>query len=165
MAIRYSKIILLAAMALLATLVALGNVTDYGTNFAFVRHTLLMDTVFPDAAIRWRAIESPVLHHAAYGLVIALEIAMAALCWLGTLRMWRRVRDEARAFNQAKTAGIAGLTVGFVCWQAGFMTVGGEWFGMWMSREWNGVPGAFRFFVTVLLVLIFVAQRDGEIQE
>jgi len=45
------------------------------------------------------------------------------------------------------------------------MSIGGEWFGMWMSEQWNGVPGAFRFFVTIGIVLIYVAQRDGEITD
>jgi hypothetical protein len=35
------------------------------------------------------------------------------------------------------------------------MSIGGEWFGMWMSEKWNGVPDAFRFFVTILMVLIY----------
>nr|WP_244137444.1 DUF2165 family protein [Burkholderia pyrrocinia] len=32
--------------------------------------------------------------------------------------------------------------------------VSGEWFGMWMSKQWNGVPDAFRFCITQLLVLV-----------
>ena len=24
-----------------------------------------------------------------------------------------------------------------------FITIGGEWFGMWMSQQWNGAPDAF----------------------
>jgi predicted small integral membrane protein len=81
--VRLSKIILVAAIALLASLVAFGNLTDYGTNFAFVQHVLQMDTVFPDTTIRWRAIDSPALHHAAYWLIIAAEVLTALLCWLG----------------------------------------------------------------------------------
>ena len=54
-----------------------------------------------------------------------------------------------------------GLTLGFLTWQVGFMSIGGEWFGMWMSKQWNGVPDAFRFFVTIILVLIYLVQRDG----
>ncbi len=34
---------------------------------------------------------------------------------------------------------------------------------MWMSKQWNGVPDAFRFFVTIILVLIYLVQRDGEL--
>lgn len=36
---------------------------------------------------------------------------------------------------------------------------------MWMSTEWNGVPSAFRFFVTILLVLIYLVPRDGDLEE
>jgi predicted small integral membrane protein len=42
------------------------------------------------------------------------------------------------------------------------MVIGGEWFGMWQSKDWNGVPSAFRFDVVLLLVLIFVMQNDGD---
>ena len=42
------------------------------------------------------------------------------------------------------------------------MSVGGEWFGMWMSSQWNGVPDAFRFFMTILGVLIYLVHRDDE---
>jgi predicted small integral membrane protein len=31
---------------------------------------------------------------------------------------------------------------------------------MWQSRIWNGEEGAFRFYLTILAVLIFVNQRD-----
>jgi predicted small integral membrane protein len=57
-----------------------------------------------------------------------------------------------------------GLTLGFLLWQVGFMTVGGEWFGMWMSSQWNGIESAFRFFITILGVLIYLALPDGEIE-
>ena len=85
--IRLSKAALVAAIALFASLVAFGNLTDYWTNFAFVQHVLSMDTVFPETTIRYRAITSPVLHHAAYVLIIAAESATAVLCWIGAHRM------------------------------------------------------------------------------
>jgi predicted small integral membrane protein len=161
-AIRVAKVVLVAAIALFASLVAFGNVTDYGTNFVFVQHVLSMDTIFPSSTIKYRAITAPTLHHAAYALIIATEAAVAVLCWLGAYALWRRVRADADAFNRAKTLAVAGLTLGFLLWQAGFMTVGGEWFGMWQSQQWNGVPSAFRFVVVILGVLIFVARADGE---
>ena len=80
LAVRVSKVVLVAAMALFATLVAFGNITDYGSNFAFVQHVLMMDTIFPNATIHYRAIESPFLHHAAYILIIAAESLVAILC-------------------------------------------------------------------------------------
>jgi len=161
-AIRAAKIVLVAAIALFATLVAFGNITDYGTNFVFVQHVLSMDTIFPSSTIKYRAITSPALHHAAYALIIATEAAVAVLCWIGAYALWRRLWGDAATFNGAKTFAVAGLTLGFLLWQVGFMTIGGEWFGMWQSQQWNGVPSAFRFVVVILGVLIFVAMPNGE---
>jgi predicted small integral membrane protein len=42
------------------------------------------------------------------------------------------------------------------------MAIGGEWFLMWQSETWNGQEAAFRFYVTILLVLLYVIQPDGE---
>lgn len=159
--VRTSKIAMVAAIALFASLVAFGNITDYSTNFAFVQHVFLMDTIFPDATIKYRAIENPVLHHIGYISIIAAETLTAALCWLGAFRLWRHVNDDATVFNRAKVTAIAGLTLGFLVWQVGFMSVGGEWFGMWMSQQWNGVPDAFRFFITIMAVLIYLNQPDS----
>src|ERR1041385_1021010 len=160
---RAAKIAMVAAIAAFATLVAFGNITDYGTNFVFVQHVLSMDSVFPNAAITYRAITSPALHHAAYATIIAAEALRAVLCWTGAFALLRQLRAPAGAFNRAKAWSIAGLTLGFLVWQFGFMTVGGEWFGMWQSAKWNGVPSAFRFAIVIIAVLIFVAMRDEEI--
>jgi len=161
---RLAKIATVAAVAAFATLVAFDNITDYGTNFVFVQHVLSMDTVFPSSTIGYRAITSPALHHAAYALIIAAEAATAVLCWMGVVALMRARRAPADAFNRAKAWSIAGLTLGFLTWQFGFMTVGGEWFGMWMSKQWNGAPSAFRFAMIIIAVLIFVAMRDEEIE-
>jgi predicted small integral membrane protein len=53
-----------------------------------------------------------------------------------------------------------GLTAGFALWFFGFMVVGGEWFCMWQSPDWNGQESAFRFVACILLVLIYTAQHD-----
>jgi predicted small integral membrane protein len=164
-AIRAAKIVMVCAIALFATLVAFGNLTDYGTNLAFVQHVLSMDTIFERSTIRYRAITSPALQHAAYALIIATEVATAVLCWIGAYALLHRLRADARAFNKAKAFAVAGLTLGFLLWQIGFMTVGGEWFGMWQSQQWDGVPSAFRFVMVILGVLIFVAMPDGELEE
>jgi predicted small integral membrane protein len=156
---------MVAAIALFASLVTFGNLTDYGTNFAFVRHVLSMDTIFPASTIGYRAITSVALHHAAYAAIIATEAAIALLCWIGAGLLARRLSADARGFNRAKAVAVAGLTLGFLLWQVGFMTIGGEWFGMWQSKDWNGVPSAFRFAMVIAAVLIFVALPDGDLDD
>jgi predicted small integral membrane protein len=157
--IRLSKTTGVAAIALFASLVAFGNITDYGTNLAFVQHVFSMDTVFPTTTIKYRAIDNPTLQNSGYVLIIAAETLTAILCWIGAARLFLASGDAA-AFNRAKGIAVAGLTLGFLIWQVGFMSIGGEWFGMWMSQKWNGVPDAFRFFVTILMVLIYLILPD-----
>src|SRR5690606_15430736 len=114
---------------------AFGNLTDYGSNFPFVQHVLRMDTIFPNATIRYRAIDSVLLHHAAYLFIILLETLTAILCWWGALRLFRHRHAPAAVFNRRKQMAVIGLTLGFLVWQVGFMSIGGEWFGMWMSPD------------------------------
>ncbi len=59
---RWAKILLLAAIAFFFTLVAFTNITDFDTNYQFVRHVLAMDTTFPNNHAMGRAIRSPALH-------------------------------------------------------------------------------------------------------
>ena len=112
-ALRAAKVAMVAAIALFATLVAFGNMTDYDTNFVFVQHVLSMDTIFPFSTIKYRAITSPALHHAAYAIIIATEALTAVLCWIGAVALVRHLRADARAFNRAKTSRSLGLTLGF----------------------------------------------------
>ena len=60
---------------------------------------------------------------------------------------------------------MAGLSVGVLLWLGGFMAVGGEWFGMWMSSQRNGLASAFRLVVVLLLALVYLGQRDDELDD
>ena len=75
-----------ASLALFADLVAIDNLLDYGSNFAFVQHVLSMDTTFPDNALRWRAITEPMLWHVAYWLIIVGEALTGAAYTIGSCR-------------------------------------------------------------------------------
>lgn len=159
MAVRYAKLLLLGAVALYVTLVAFNNLTDYGSNFAFVSHVLTMDTTFPGNTAMWRSISSPAAHHVAYAMIIAVECAVAALCWAGFLRLWR-ARHDAAGFAAAKSLGVWGLTLGVLLWFAGFLAIGGEWFLMWQSQTWSGVAASFRIATLLAVILIFLAQEE-----
>ena len=78
--------------------------------------------------------------------------------------MFGQLRSNAVAFNGVKTFAVAGLLMGLLVWQVGFMTIAGEWFGMWMSQTWNGIPSAFRLVAIFLSILIFVALPDGDLE-
>jgi len=164
LAIRLAKIGCIAAIGFYVALVAFGNITDYWTNFAFVTNVLDMDEVPAVSRIQWRAVTSPILHHAGYILIIATEIAIAALCTLGAVAMARQLRAKAPLFQDAKNKAVAGLTLGFLLYEGGFVAVGGEWFGMWQARDFDAVQSAFRVLMTMLGVLIFVTLKDEDLE-
>jgi predicted small integral membrane protein len=76
---------LVALNGLYMVLVAFGNITDFGTNQAFVQHVLAMDTTnfgaepgtHLDADVMWRAITSETLQNIAYVGLIVWEVATA----------------------------------------------------------------------------------------
>ena len=115
-----------------------------------------MDTIFPDSAIKYRAIHDAWSHRVVYAVIIAIEGSTALLCWIGTWKLWCVRHDGASSFNAAKSHAIVGMTLGFLLWQVGFMSIGGEWFGMWMSKSWNGIESAYCFFITLLGVIIYL---------
>ncbi len=160
---RQSKALLVLLVGLFSLLVGVDNIIDYGTNYAFVEHVMEMDTVSPNSTLKWRAIASDTLNHAAYALIIAVEILTGLLCIAGSLRLWHARGESAGVFTAPKDVAIAGLGLGVGLWFFGFMVVGGEWFQMWQSSTWNGQEGAFRFVVCIGLVLIFLNQRDDEL--
>jgi len=158
--IRLAKTLLLAAMGLFFTLVVFNNVTDFDSNYQFVRHVLLMDSTFPGNRGMWRAVASPALHLLFYGSIILWEALNAVLCWWGAVRLLRALRAPAAEFARAKAVGVAALTAGMLLWFVAFLSVGAEWFLMWQSKLWNGQDAAFRMFACEGLVLAILLLRE-----
>jgi predicted small integral membrane protein len=163
LAIRLVKIAMVVSAATFALLVAYDNVAGYNANYEFVRHTLRMDTVYPDNALKSRAIMSPVLWTLAYWAIILTEAVTGAALALAAWRLGRAFRAPAAVFNRNKQYVAIGVGLGFLLWFAGFMVVGGEWFQSWQSKTWNGQQAAFQFYMTLLAVGIFVGLPDGEL--
>lgn len=162
---RVAKLVMVGCLALFALLVAFDNLTDYGTNYAFVRHVMSMDTSFPGNALLYRRITSPGLWQAAYALIIVGEGLTGLTLTAAAVSLARHLRSASARFNHAKRFVLIGATLGFGVWFFGFMVIGGEWFSMWQSPLWNGQEPAFRFYMTILAVLIFVALPDGDLPE
>ena len=161
-AIRLSKCVLVLGVAFFCTLVVFNNLTDYDSNFQFVRHVLQMDSTFPGNKGMWRAVNSPMLHHLAYNIVILWETLTAVTAWWGAIRLLRARSGTASAFHLAKAQSVAALTMGMVLWFVGFIAVGGEWYLMWQSKTWNGQDAAFRLVVVLGIVMLYVVGPEGD---
>jgi predicted small integral membrane protein len=160
---RLVKMAMIASTALFALLVTFNNLSDYNSNYQFVRHTLTMDTTFPGNALMGRAITSPALWAAGYWAIIATEAAVGLTLAFAAAKLAINLRSNAANFNAAKKYAIVGAGLGFLLWFTGFIVVGGEWFLMWQSKGFNGQEPAFRFYMTLLAVVIFLTQPDGEL--
>jgi predicted small integral membrane protein len=159
---RTAKVLLLAGMGFYYALVVFNNVTDFDSNYQFVRHVLSMDSTFPGNHGMGRALNSSRIHLAFYLAIIAVEIVTAILLWWAVARLLSAMREPAGVFNGAKGVAIAALTLAMAMWLVAFLAVGGEWFLMWQSRTWNGQDAAFRMFAVDGLVLLILMQPDGE---
>ena len=147
--------LLTATVALYIALVAFGNITDFGTNQQFVRHVLAMDTTFKDDDLMWRAVSSKGLQDAVYVVIIVWETLAALVLMYGTWLWVRRDDERARRFSTY------GLLMLMALFGAGFIAVGGEWFSMWQSKDWNGLEAATRVFLLSGVVLVVVQLTEG----
>jgi len=163
MILRLSKCALLFAAALYFTLVVFNNVTDYNSNFQFVRHVLMMDSTFPGNHGMGRALAQPRIHTIFYLGIICWESCTTLLFWWGAIRLTLATNRSPAAFQRAKSIAIAALTMGCLLWFTAFISVGGEWFLMWQSRTWNGEEAAFRLFAILGIILLYVSSSESEL--
>lgn len=156
----FACFVLTAINGLYIALVTIGNVVDFKTNREFVRHVLAMDTTNfgadpgtgLDPDIMGRAITNPMVQDAAYLLVIGWEaLTTAAFAWA----LWRWVRGwRADSYADARRASTLAALMIVLLFMGGFITVGGEWFQMWRSTQWNGLDPAFRNSVLALFAIV-----------
>ena len=160
MTLRFAKLVLVLAVALFYTFVVFNNLTDYDSNYQFVRHVLMMDTTFPANHGMWRALTSPALHTAFYASIITWECLTMLLSWWGGWKLARAISAPPPGFHQAKRVAISALTLALLMWLVAFLSVGGEWFLMWQSKTWNGQEAAFRMFTAIGIVLLLLIQPE-----
>ena len=163
MLLRLSKIALVAASAFFLWLVVFNNLTDYDSNFQFVRHVLSMDTTFPGNQGMWRSLAPPVFHHVFYASIILWEFAAAVMISIGAWKLWQVRGGPLPVWQQAKGVASAGLTLSMLQWSVAFISVGGEWFLMWQSGTWNGQQAAARVFMIMGLTLLFLNQSGDDL--
>lgn len=158
--IRFSKILLVVFFGFYVLVVAIGNVTDYRSNFQFVEAVLSMENTFQSENLMWRAVESDNLHHAAYILIILVQWSIAIMCLAGSYLMSVKLNAGQIEFHESKKWGIAGLLLGLTLWFLGFQVIGGEWFAMWQSETWNALDSAFRITAFILGTLIYLTMKN-----
>jgi predicted small integral membrane protein len=134
-------------------LVAIGNITDFGTNQQFVQHVFEMDTTFNDEDVMWRAVGSSVLQNLAYLLIIIWEVLIAAvLIW--AFVAWVSALRAGGGYDRPRRLSTLGWLMILLLFAGGFIVIGGEYFQMWQSDEWNGLDPALQNVIIAGLALI-----------
>jgi predicted small integral membrane protein len=161
---RVAKVMLLAGVALFYSFLVFNNLTDFNSNYQFVRHVLMMDTTLPENHGMWRALTSPAADYSFYVAIIVWETVTAILLWWGCVVLSRAIRSSAVNFEAAKRIPVIALTLSLLMWLVAFISVGGEWFLMWQSHAWNGEETASRNFtiVGIVLLVFMFPERDSQ---
>lgn len=123
MALRVSKVVLVFAIALFYTILVLNNITDYGSNYEFVRHVLMMDSTFPGNHGMWRAVNSPLVHTVFYIGIIAWESVTMLLCWWAGVRLLNSYCGDRAQFAAALNVAVVALTTSLLMWLVAFLDV------------------------------------------
>lgn len=142
-------------------LVAVGNITDFATNQAFVHHVLAMDTTNfgaqpgtgLDPNVMWRAATALPLQNAGYVCIIVWE-SLAGIVLVAATAAW--FIERGTCYTPARALSTIGLLMIISLFMGGFIDIGGEWFQMWRSTSWNGLDTAFRNIVLASLPLILI---------
>lgn len=157
---RLTQVFVVLALAIFATLVFLGNVMDYDSNYQYVKHVLSMDTTFEGNKLMWRVITNEGLITAAYWGIILVEGVIAVLAWISGVRMLQALKRPYESFSAAKHWGYYAFMLAFLLWFVGFICIGSEWFAMWQSEIWNGketamdIVSVFAAFLVVFMMPI-----------
>jgi len=141
------------------TIVAFDNITNpvnpNGSNWPFVQGVLSGDGVPADSGFQWRFIDATWFQALGYILIITGETITAILLLIAGFLGVRNARSCPRWGHVQKWTFAGGLT-GLGVFFFGFITVGGNWFIMYLNSKWNGMAPAFQNSVMTITMLILV---------
>lgn len=132
--------ILMFFVGMLGLIAGYTNLTYPAVNCEFIRHTLTMDTTF-DSLQRKRAINIPAIY--LHYLISIGEILSGSISLISSIMYFL-------GHKYAYVTAQIGLLISVLIWFFGFRVIAGEYFGMWQSKNWNGLPDAERIVITLL---------------
>jgi predicted small integral membrane protein len=141
-------------------MVAFDNITNplnpNASNWPFVQGVLSGDGVPGNSGFEWRFIHQPWIHGLFYlGIILGESCAGVLLLTAGILGI-RRAADPLKWSSAQRLSFVGGL-VGLLIFFTGFITIGGNWFIMFLNAKWNGLEPAFQNSTMTICMLLFVS--------
>ena len=158
--LRFTKVALVVAAALIYSLIIFDSITNFDSNYLFFSHDLLRDVGLPGGQGMWHAMDLQVGHSVVTLGIFLWQFLTLALCWWGALRLANALGRSPGEFQQAKGVAKVGLALGLVMWLIAVLGAGDEWSAMWRSRSWNGHGGTFGMFALFATALMLLAQAE-----
>ena len=144
------KVLLVMVIAIFFTVIAFTNITDYQTNWSFVKLVLSMEKINPVSGVSWRAINNQVLQKIIYDFIIIYEVLVAFVCWWGAYSLGKQKNSKIATL---------GIGMGILLYFFGFCVIASEWFAMWEYNK-SAQLTAYAFSILLLLVIIFINQNE-----
>ncbi len=161
MHIRYLKIMFAVIASMMCLIYVLQNLANTGPVHQYFMYVMsgADHQAYPETFAFH--ITSPTLGWIAAILVFALEFAAGFLLLKGAHDMWTARNSDADTFNVSKKWAEIGAGVGVLVWFGLFGVVGAAFFQMWQTPMGDSsMSGAFQFFVSCTLTLLFLIQKD-----
>jgi predicted small integral membrane protein len=88
-------------------------------------------------------------------VLTALVLIWAFVAWVGALR-------AGGGYERPRRLSTLGWTMVLLLFAGGFIVIGGEWFVMWQSSDWNGLDPALQNVIIAGLALILAHLPSSE---
>lgn len=159
--LRFTKIMLVAAVAVFLLMGAFFNVYDWNGTTGAVAATTSMAT-FEGGAEDWRATSSPAVIITGALFIALLKVTAGALCLIGVFKMWAARKGDAAAFGSAKELALSGCAIAMFLLFAGWIVIAETWFELWRSDVMRdaALQTAFRYGAMITLIALFIGAKE-----
>jgi predicted small integral membrane protein len=158
--IRITKIAAALFIGAIGLLFFLDNLFNLDTAYAVVS-LIVSGAEQPYYKILGPTVSSTWLTYVALFTIMAGELAVGAMGFLGAIRMIKERKGSADSFNAAKSVAIAAGVLGMLIWYGFFVVIGEGYFHMWQTETGLGsVEGAFRYGTVCAVLMFYIATRN-----
>jgi predicted small integral membrane protein len=106
-------------------------------------------------------VSSTWLTYVALFTIMAGELAVGVLGFLGAGRMLKERKGSSESFNAAKATAITAGVLGMLVWYGFFIVIGEGYFHMWQSETGlASIEGAFRYGSVCAVLMFYIATRN-----
>lgn len=94
-------------------------------------------------------------------VIMAAELAVGVLGFLGALQMIKARAGSQDAFDTAKSFALAAGALGMIVWYGFFVVLGEAYFHMWQTETGlASVEGAFRYGTVCAVLMFYIGSKN-----